>query len=192
MVRFAIATATARSVAVPEPSSLMPGPSVTESRCAPTTTVRSARPPDVSASRFDVWRVSDVVSVVMWTVTSRAAASVASSLPISNEVPMIGMVNVGLPSVPVSVSVRPSWPSLKMITALAPAAWALVALISNVHVPRCRSATEPGVKPAKSAASQPLVLPGSGAGGSVRSTGAIAAVTSPEPEYCIVANSVSA
>ena len=38
---------------MPEPLSLMPGPASTESRCAPTTTVRSARPVGVSARRFE-------------------------------------------------------------------------------------------------------------------------------------------
>ena len=46
----------------------------------------------------------------------------------------------------------------------------------------------PGVKPAKSSASHPLVeLLGSGPGGRTRSTPWTAAVTSPLPEYSIVA-----
>ena len=52
--RSAIASAVSRIVPTPEPSSLMPGPSNTESRCPPTTTVRSARPPGVSAITFAV------------------------------------------------------------------------------------------------------------------------------------------
>ena len=52
---------------------------------------------------------------------------------------------------------RPGWPSLKMITADAPASCALRALPPKSHVPRWTSATLPAVNPAKSAASQPLV-----------------------------------
>ena len=78
-----------------------------------------------------------------------------NSSPIANDVPMTGIVKSGLPSVPMMASVRPGWPSLKMTTALAPAVWAFSALSWNVHVPRWISTTLPGVKPAKSAASQP-------------------------------------
>ncbi len=48
-------------------------------------------------------------------------------------------------------------PWLKMITALAPAACALSAFSANVHVPRWISAMLRAGKPAKSAASHPLV-----------------------------------
>jgi|GEM_PF-3515126 len=67
------------------------------------------------------------------------------------------MVKPGTPRVPATASVRPGWPSLKTITPPAPAATALVALISNVQVPRWTSAMLPGTKPAKSAVSHPLV-----------------------------------
>jgi hypothetical protein len=79
-------------------------------------------------------------------------------------VPTTGIVIPGAPRVPCRVTVRSSgcvggfggWPSLKITAALAPAAWALAALIANEHVPRCISATLPAVNPVKSAASQPL------------------------------------
>jgi hypothetical protein len=91
--------------------------------------------------------------------------------------------SVSSPSVPVMSSVRPGWPSLKMITAAAPAASALSALTPNVQVPRWISAMLPAVKPAKSAASQPDVEPGWAGGGIWTSTGCTGAVTSPLPEY---------
>jgi hypothetical protein len=88
-------------------------------------------------------------------------------------------------SVPASRSVRPAWPSLKMITADAPASSALCALTEKSHVPRCSSATLPAVKPWKSEASQPLVdvLGGLLPIGTTTSTGCTGAVTSPLPEY---------
>ena len=95
--------------------------------------------------------------VVMWTVTSPAPASPASSSPTSKLVPIAGMPT-GPPSVPDSVSVRPGWPSLKITTAAAPASWAFAAFSPNVQVPRWTSATAPAGKPAKSASSQPLVF----------------------------------
>ena len=61
-----------------------------------------------------------------------------------------------------------------------PAAFAT--LSSKGHVPRWSRAMLPAVKPAKSSASQPDVLLGSGVGGSVRSTACSGAVTSPDPE----------
>ena len=79
---------------------------------------------------------------------------------------------------------RPGWPSLKMITADAPASWALSALSWNVHVPRWISAMLPGVKPAKSAASQPAFDElGVGAGRELVVVHLLTlAVTSPLPE----------
>ena len=61
--------ATSRSVAVPLPLSTMPGPDVTESRCAPATTTLSARPPGVSAITLLVWRISAMVDVNTWATT---------------------------------------------------------------------------------------------------------------------------
>ena len=94
----------------------------------------------------------------------------------------------GPPSVPLRVSCRPSWPSLKMITALAPAVWAFAALMAKSQVPRWTSATLPAAKPAKSAASHPLVEPGWAGGGTWTSTAVSAAVASPLPEYSMVTN----
>ena len=94
------------------------------------------------------------------------------------------METTGAPSVPTIRSVRPGWPSLKITTAEAPAAWAFWALTWKVQVPRWISATLPAGKPAKSAASQPLVevLSGLVPIGTTTSTGVTAAVTSPLPE----------
>src|SRR5690242_673884 len=68
------------------------------------------------------------------------------------------MFNEADPSVPLNRPVRSGLvlPSLKMITPVAPAAWAFVALIAKVHVPRWISAMLPALKPAKSAGSHPL------------------------------------
>ena len=80
--------------------------------------------------------------------------------------------------------VRPSWPSLKMITALAPAALALSTFRPKLHEPRWISAMFPAVKPLKSLASQPAVEPGVAGGGTWLSvTPCNGAVTSPLPEY---------
>ncbi len=101
-------------------------------------TTRSSRPVGVSAIRFWVGTSSSMsVSVTRWITTSPAASSAASSLPISNEVPMTGRSseNVSV-SVAARVSVRPSWPSLKMITPIAPASKALCALTEKSQVPR--------------------------------------------------------
>ena len=94
-------------------------------------------------------------------------------------------MSIGSPSVPAGRPVRPSWPSLKMITPTAPAALALLALRPKSHVPRWISAMLPAVKPAKSAAVQPAgVVPGSAGGGIVMPrTACTFAVTSPLPEY---------
>ena len=100
-------------------------------------------------------------------------------------------MSTGAPSVPPWPSVRPGWPSLKMTTADAPAAFAFWALTAKSHVPRWTSAIDPAVKPAKSAASQPLLLDGSGVGGTVTSTGTTLASAVPLPEYCMTLKSSS-
>lgn len=105
---------------------------------------------------FVVVRISD--SVCATTVASCSAAP-ASTWPSANVVSRTGMRKPGPPSVPASSPDRASvLPWLKMMTAAAPASWALVALVANVHVPRCTSATAPALKPAKSRASHPLVF----------------------------------
>jgi hypothetical protein len=105
-------------------------------------------------------------------------------------VPTTGIVTPGVPSVPWMTTLRSSaggggfWPSLKMTAAEAPAACALSAFCRKGHVPRCMSAMLPAVKPAKSAASQPLVdvFAGLVPIGTTTSTGWSAAVASPLPE----------
>ena len=80
-------------------------------------------------------------------------------------------------------------PWLKITMPTAPAAAAFSALISNVQAPRWSRAMFPAGKPAKSAASQPLVvvLPRP----SWRSTGVTAAVTSPGSDWSITPKSTS-
>ena len=63
----------ARMPAEPEALSLIPGPSGTLSRCAPTTTVRSGPPVPVSARTLEASRSSETVCVL--TVTSPPASS---------------------------------------------------------------------------------------------------------------------
>ena len=126
-----------------------------------------------------------MVSVLMRTV---GPAKVESSTPTANDADNAGRLT-GPPSVPLKLAVRPGTPLLKMMTADAPAAAALAALVPKVQVPRWISAMLPGTKPAKSAASHPLVLSDVGAGGFDISTGWTTAVTSPLPEYCSVPKS---
>jgi hypothetical protein len=72
-----ISSAISRIVDVPEPLSLMPGPSTTESRWAPTTVTSSALPAGVSASTFQVL-ASRFVSVDADTRTIVSPACAAS------------------------------------------------------------------------------------------------------------------
>ncbi len=139
----------------------------------------SSRPLSVSAITFHVVRFSEMVSVA--TCRTRPGVAFISS-PVAKLAPTTGMVTTGPPRVPRTTSVRPGWPSLKITTALALAAWALAALTPNVQVPRWMTATFPSGKPAKSSSSQPLVELGVGSGGIWTSTRVAGAVTSPEPE----------
>ncbi len=109
-------------------------------------------------------------------------AGSARSAPVAKLVDTTGMMMPGAPRVPPNASVRPGWPSLKTMTALAPASWASCAFWPNGQVPRWTRAMLPLTKVAKSAASQPLVDPGAGGGGSCTSTACTVAVTSPLPE----------
>ena len=89
---------------------------------------------------------------------------------------MTGMVAVAGASVPmISGSRSGELPGLKMITADAPAACALRAFWAKEQVPRWTRAMLPGRKPAKSAASQPLVEARGGT--RLMSTAVTAAVT---------------
>ena len=85
-----------------------------------------------------VVRVSDTVAVF----TRATVPGAASACPSANVVPTTGIATPGSPSVPWIRMLRSSpsgttWPSLKMIAAVAPAACALAALTANGHVPRC-------------------------------------------------------
>ena len=115
-------------------------------------------------------------------ITSPAVFARAS--PMANVVPTAGMAATGGSSVPKTTpkrsSLGSSLPWLNTITADAPAAAALSTLSRKKHVPRWISAMFPGVKPAKSLASQPLVEARSPT--RLMSTAWTAAVTSPEPE----------
>ena len=133
----------------------MPGPGVTESRCAPCTMTRSGSPPRRLGDH--VRRLPDLGSVVVSTrtVTGPAPVARAAPAPIATTSRSPGCGSRARRACRRARPVRPGWPSLKMITPVAPAVCALSALSWNVHVPRWISATLPGVKPAKSAASQP-------------------------------------
>ena len=155
-------------------------------------TTRSSRPVGVSAMRFAVGTSSSMsVSVTRWMTTSPSSSRAASSLPISNEVPTTGRSALNAsPRVGFRVSVRPSWPSLKMMTPAAPASKAFCALTEKSHVPRCTRAMLPAVKSTKSSGSHPLVdVLASAPGGSTRSTACSGASTSPLPEYSAVKKS---
>jgi hypothetical protein len=70
-------SAISSSAAEPLPLSLMPGPSTTESRCAPTTSTLSASPLGVSAVTFHVFASrSNSVSVATRTTTGPAWVAV--------------------------------------------------------------------------------------------------------------------
>jgi hypothetical protein len=68
------------------------------------------------------------------------------------------------------------------MTALAPAASEFSAFSLNLQVPRCKSATAPRGKPAKSELSQPLVEAFGFGLGTSRSTATTGASTRPLPE----------
>ncbi len=103
----------------------------------------------------------------------------ASSLPTAKSAKTIGMSARHSPMSTGNASVRPGWPSLKMMIPEAPANPALRTLVANGQVPRWISAIRPATKPAKSVVSHPLVEVGTGVGGRVRSTPWTWAVTSP-------------
>ena len=112
MLSLSICCAISSNAIVPEPLSLMPGPSGTLSRWPPAITTLSGSPPGVSASRFSVVVGVMVVSVNMRILRPEVAAS---WLPSAKEIPIVGIPGRKSPRVPASVSVRPGWPSLKMI-----------------------------------------------------------------------------
>ena len=175
-------------VAEPEPLSFMP-PSITESRWAPTTTVRSARPCGVSAMTLEVVRVSE-----RWRRTRarrpcplgwqrRASRPSRSSLrpqvwrsPVSSG----ALDDLGAPLLALVEDNR------RVVTGL------LGVFCLSRRTRRCRVGLAPpgSVSDAgtKSWGSQPLVEPGC-AGGGIRTSlvGTRRPVTSPLPEYSNVA-----
>ena len=81
---------------------------------------------------------------------------------------------------PISRSVRPGFPSLKMTTPDAPAACAFSTFTPKLQPPRWIRAIRPDTKPAKSPAVHPLVEVDVGVGGSTMPrAGWIAAVAAP-------------
>ena len=72
---LAISSAISISVPEPEPLSLMPGPSSTLSRCAPTTIVRSGSPASVSAVRLYCVTSVVVASTIIVTFTVPCCAA---------------------------------------------------------------------------------------------------------------------
>ena len=109
-----------------------------------------------------------------------------SATPLANDAPTTGIVTVA-PSGRSVPTIRPSrvgsFPWLKMITASAPAFCAFSALMPKLHVPRWIRAMSLGPlksRPAKSLASQPLVLARGGT--RLMSTGMTGPVISPNPE----------
>ena len=160
---FFIWMASSRLNAEPEPLSLMPGPSGTESRCEPTIVVLSGLPVVSARMLVDVRRSLSALTISWPTGLARPARRA----PSANEMPAAGMSTSGSvpswavsPSVPATTSSRPgSLPWLKTITPDAPAAWALRTFTSKLHEPRWTSAMFPAGKPVKSAASQPEPVP---------------------------------
>lgn len=130
----------------------------------------------MSASTLATWRISEIVLVVIVTTVPGAA----SCWPSAKLVVTTGIARGVLAVTLVSRPRRSGVPWLKTIAPIAPASVAFWILISNVHVPRCRSAMLPAVKPAKSASSQPLVLAAGLA--MLRSTAWTVPVTVPLPE----------
>jgi len=88
----------------------------------------------------------------------------SSCVPTAYVVKRTGIVSLPA-SDPLRSPVRPGLPSLKITTAEAPAASAFAAFVAKVQVPRWTRAMLPAVKPAKSAAEQPLAELGAGVAG---------------------------
>jgi hypothetical protein len=84
-------------VEVPLPLSLMPGPAITESRWAPTTTTRSSLPVGESARMLVVVRVGSIsVRVSTRTTTGPATAWAYSAAPSAKLRPTTG-ISKGVP-----------------------------------------------------------------------------------------------
>ena len=111
--------ATSRTVAEPDPLSLIPGPFATESRCAPSSTTPLFRP---GRSAITFAARAPVVATVrsIRTCTGPACARAASSDATSDETTITGIVE-SRKSVAESGAVRPGKPSLAISAAAAPA-----------------------------------------------------------------------
>src|SRR5918998_48390 len=121
-------SAISSAVADPEPLSLMPGPSGTESRCAPTIKV-SFPPPGVSAMTLVVRLLPPPPTK---TRTSGVPPSASSRSPSDPLVPITGIPAPDDPRDPSSTS-PPGSPALKMTDADAPASSALAAFVPKVR-----------------------------------------------------------
>jgi hypothetical protein len=101
---FAIWIAVSRIAAEPEPLSLIPGPALTESRCAPTVILfASPLSPGSVALMLRVISGRDDVSVLIWTTTGPLAICATSDWPSVSVVPIAGIAdNPVSPSVPLS------------------------------------------------------------------------------------------
>src|ERR1700747_3257495 len=86
-----------------------------------------------------------------------------------NATGIVGMIGFPAASdrLPDKTAVRPGLPSLKMMTPLAPAAWAFWTLTPKLHPPRWMSAIRPFTKPLKSDGGDPLDELGVDVGGMV-------------------------
>ena len=184
LMALGTAAAISRSCAVPEPSSLMPGPVDDGVQVrADDDGVVGAPARGVGDHVVGRARLADSVDVVMCTVTVPACARLASSLPTAKLVPSTGIAT-GPPSVPARASVRPALALVEDDHGGCARGLGVVDLLAEVHVPRWTSAMLPAVKPAKSAASQPLVERRLGRRRQRHvDRPATVAVTSPLPEY---------
>src|SRR5215510_3404425 len=173
--------AASSTAAAPLPLSLMPGPSSTLSRCAPTTIKEPSLPAGVSANTFRLRRFSVTALTARRTVAPSVRPAMSREWPCSYEIPTTGMA-AGCLSVPEKASVRRSVPSFMMTTPMAPAATAFSTLVWNGQVPRRISATEPGLKSWKSTVPHPLADAIGDSASRRRFTERSGPVTSPEPE----------
>ena len=143
--------ATSSRAADPLPLSLMPGPAGTESRWAPAITTLSSFAPLLLGDHV----LGEPILEPHRDAGGRPGW--ASAAPSANEAPMTGIVraptaeSAGAAALPMNSGSRSGvLPWLKMITAPAPAAWALWAFRAKLHPPRWMRAIAPAGKPAKS------------------------------------------
>ena len=181
--RSASRSASSRMVMVPDPLSLMPGPSMTESRCPPIMITWSGVAPGPDPSRspmtLAVSRSSFRVCTVRWT-DPPAAAAWRSASPTSFEAYMAG---ISIPSGSRSVGRRTapgSYAGELMTSAAAPAPWACSTMSLRKHWPGPAIAMAPAGKSTQSERWQPpepTMLPSAST-----ATATTGAVTSPDRE----------